>query len=141
MGSMSISSCICCMFVCCVHPVAVLNAEFCMTCSLLMLVVVVRLPRPMEGNGEFSDPYRTASSTTGGWSRWTILMCLIYIYIYPSKHYGLIFGPYGCHIFFYKVSIFCIRFHFCKYTLHLCYVFNVNLADSFDDRRSQCRLI
>ena len=29
------------MFVSCVHPVAVLNAEFCMTCSLLMLVVVV----------------------------------------------------------------------------------------------------
>ena len=25
----------------CVHPVAVLNAAFCMTCSLLMLVVVV----------------------------------------------------------------------------------------------------
>ena len=32
------SSCRCCMFVSCVHPVAVLNAEFCMTCSLLMLV-------------------------------------------------------------------------------------------------------
>ena len=31
----------CCMFVSCVHPVAVLNAAFCMTCSLLMLVVVV----------------------------------------------------------------------------------------------------
>ena len=28
----------CCMFVSCVHAVAVLNAEFCMTCSLLMLV-------------------------------------------------------------------------------------------------------
>ena len=28
----------CCMFVFCVHPVAVLNAAFCMTCSLLMLV-------------------------------------------------------------------------------------------------------
>ena len=28
----------CCMFVSCVHPVAVLNAAFCMTCSLLMLV-------------------------------------------------------------------------------------------------------
>ena len=28
----------CCMFVSCVHPVAVLNAKFCMTCSLLMLV-------------------------------------------------------------------------------------------------------
>ena len=38
MGSMSVSSCKCCMFVSCVHPVAVLNAAFCMTCSLLMLV-------------------------------------------------------------------------------------------------------
>ena len=26
------------MFVSCVHPVAVLNSAFCMTCSLLMLV-------------------------------------------------------------------------------------------------------
>ena len=38
-GSVSVSSCRCCMFVSCVHPVAVLNAVFCMTCSLLMLVV------------------------------------------------------------------------------------------------------
>ena len=38
MGSVSVSSCRCCTFVSCVHPVAVLNAEFCMTCSLLMLV-------------------------------------------------------------------------------------------------------
>ena len=38
MGSVSVSSCRCCMFVSCVHPVAVLNAEFCMTCGLLMLV-------------------------------------------------------------------------------------------------------
>ena len=38
MGSMSISSCRCCMFVYCVHPGAVLNAVFCMTCNLLMLV-------------------------------------------------------------------------------------------------------
>ena len=37
MGSMSVSSCRCCMFVPCVHPVAVLNAAFCMT-YLLMLV-------------------------------------------------------------------------------------------------------
>ena len=36
MGSVSVSSCICCMFVSCVHPVAVLNAAFCMTCSLLI---------------------------------------------------------------------------------------------------------
>ena len=38
MGSMSVSSCRCCMFVSCVHPVAVLNAEFGMICSVLMLV-------------------------------------------------------------------------------------------------------
>ena len=38
MGSVSVSSCICCKFVSYVHPVAVLNAAFCMTCSLLMLV-------------------------------------------------------------------------------------------------------
>ena len=38
MGSVSVSSCRCCMFVSCVHPVAVLNAAFCMTCSLLILV-------------------------------------------------------------------------------------------------------
>ena len=34
----SVSSCRCCMFVSCVHPVAVLNAALYMTCSLLMLV-------------------------------------------------------------------------------------------------------
>ena len=38
LGSVSVSSCRCCIFVSCVHPVAVLNAVFCMTCSLLMLV-------------------------------------------------------------------------------------------------------
>ena len=38
MGSISVLSCICCMFVSCVHPVAVFNAAFCMTCRLLMLV-------------------------------------------------------------------------------------------------------
>ena len=38
MGSVSVSSCRCCMCMLCVHPVAVLNAAFCITCSLLMLV-------------------------------------------------------------------------------------------------------
>ena len=38
MGSMSVSSCRRCMFVYCVHPVAVLIAAFCTICSLLMLV-------------------------------------------------------------------------------------------------------
>ena len=37
-GSMSVSSCRCCMFVSFVNQVAVLNAAFCMTCSLLMPV-------------------------------------------------------------------------------------------------------
>ena len=38
MGSVSVLSCRRCMFVSCVHLVAVLNAAFCITCSLLMLV-------------------------------------------------------------------------------------------------------
>ena len=38
MESVSVSSCRCCMFVSCVHPVSVINAAFCMTCSLLLLV-------------------------------------------------------------------------------------------------------
>ena len=38
MGSVSVSSCRCCMFVSSVHPVTVLNASFCMTFNLLMLV-------------------------------------------------------------------------------------------------------
>ena len=42
MGSVSVSSCMCCMFVSCVHPVAVLNAKLCMTFSLTMLVEVAR---------------------------------------------------------------------------------------------------
>ena len=37
-GSMSVSSCRCCMFVFGVPHVTVLNAAFCITCSLLMLV-------------------------------------------------------------------------------------------------------
>ena len=38
MGSVSVSLCRCYMFVFCVYPVTVLNAVFCMICSLLMLV-------------------------------------------------------------------------------------------------------
>ena len=43
MGSVSASSCRCCMFVSCMHSVEVLNAAFCMTCSLLMLVEDARV--------------------------------------------------------------------------------------------------
>ena len=38
MGSVSVSSYICCIFASCMHPVPVLNAVFCMTCNVLMLV-------------------------------------------------------------------------------------------------------
>ena len=37
MGSMSVLVYICCMFVSCVHPVAVINAVFYITCSLFFL--------------------------------------------------------------------------------------------------------
>ena len=36
--------------------------------------------------------------------------------------------------FFLQGLPFLYTFPFCKYTLHVCYVFNVNLTDSFDDR-------
>ena len=45
MGSMSVLSCRCCMFVSCVHPVAVLNAAFCTTCSLLEVMLKSLLKR------------------------------------------------------------------------------------------------
>ena len=55
MGSMSVSSCRCCMFVYCVYPVTVLNAAFCMTCSSLMLVEDAggdhSMPLPYYGRG------------------------------------------------------------------------------------------
>ena len=38
MGSMLVSSCRCCMGVSCVHPVAILKALFCMSCSLSVFV-------------------------------------------------------------------------------------------------------
>ena len=57
MGSVSVSSCRCCMFVSCVHHVAVLNAEFCMTYSLLMLVEDAR-------GGHMEDAYSRAGLIT-----------------------------------------------------------------------------
>ena len=58
MGSVSVSSCRCCMFVSCVHPVAVLNAAFCMTCSLLMLVE--------DAIGDHTEGLQTTQPTRGG---------------------------------------------------------------------------
>ena len=55
MGSMSVSSCRCCMVV---HPVAVLNAAFCMTCSLLMLV--------KDARGDHIEGLQMTQLTSGG---------------------------------------------------------------------------
>ena len=109
-----------------------------------VVVVVVCLPRPMEGMGrlQFSDLFFTElpvpPQAAGVVGTFNVLD------IYPSEHYGLSFFctlrmPFFLqgHFFFF----FLYTFPFCKYTLHVCYVFNVNLTDSFDDRRSQCRLI
>ena len=38
MGRVCVSSCICCVFVPVVHPVAILSAVFCVICSVLMFV-------------------------------------------------------------------------------------------------------
>ena len=58
MGSVSVSSCRWCMFVSCVHPVACLNAAFCMPCSLLMLV------KDARGN-HMEEAYSRAGLITG----------------------------------------------------------------------------
>ena len=38
MGSVCVSSCRCCVFVCVVHPIAILSTVFCVICSLLMFM-------------------------------------------------------------------------------------------------------
>ena len=44
-------------------------------------------------------------------------------YLYHSEHYGIIFGPYGCHIIFTRSPLFVyISIIFGKYTLHVSYV-------------------
>ena len=57
MGSVIVSLCRCCMFVSCVHHVAVLNAAFCMTCSLLMLVE--------DAIGDHTGRIQTTQPTSG----------------------------------------------------------------------------
>ena len=58
----------------------------------------------------------------------------------PPQAAGVV-GTFNVLDFFFTRSLFLYTFPFCKYTLHVCYVFNVELTDSFDDRRSQSRLI
>ena len=60
MGRVSVSACIFCMFVSCVHPVAVLNAAFCMTCSLLILAQDAR-------DHHMEEAYSRAGLITAFW--------------------------------------------------------------------------
>ena len=69
MGSMSVSSCRCCMFESCVHPVAVRNAAFCMTCSLLMLVEDAR-------GDHMEEAYSRAGLMTALYVAMSVSFCL-----------------------------------------------------------------
>ena len=67
----SVLSCRCCMFVSCVPPVVVLNAAFCMTCSLLMLVEDTR------GN-HMEEEYSRAGLMTALYVVISVSFCLPY---------------------------------------------------------------
>ena len=57
-------------FVSCVHPVAVLNAAFCMTCRLLMLVEHAR--------GDHMEEAYSSSKKTRGWNATDICTNCVY---------------------------------------------------------------
>ena len=71
-GSVSVSSCRCCMFLSCVNPVTVINAAFCMICSLLTLVENARGDHMEEvyshssGKLESTHPSRTSVKSDQG---------------------------------------------------------------------------
>ena len=69
MGNVSASSCRCCMFVSCVHPVAVLIAALCMTCSLLMLVEDAR-------DDHMEEAYSRAGLITALYVAMSVFFCL-----------------------------------------------------------------
>ena len=69
MGSMSFSSCRCCMFVSCVHPVAVLNAAFCMNYNFLMLV-------EDERSDHMEEAYSRAGLMTALYVAMSVSFCL-----------------------------------------------------------------
>ena len=54
------------------------------------------------------------------------------LFIYNSEHYGLIFGPYGCHIIFTR---YCKVFSQVHFACVLC--IQRHSTGSFDNRRSQ----
>ena len=104
-----------------------LKSRNCFLCSVKpadFVVVVVRLPRPMEGNG-VTPIFKSLQNCQFHHRQLESLehfnMLCVYIFVY-SEHYDLSFLDLTDAIF--------------ASTLHVCYVFNVNLTDSFDDRWS-----
>ena len=70
MGSVSASSCRCCMFVSCVHPVAVLNAAFCMTSfsDMVCLIILMQMTR--------SCIWQWIITTIICWMVWYVFNCV-----------------------------------------------------------------
>ena len=87
METMSVSACICCMFVSCVHPVTVLIAAFCMTCSLLMLVEDAR-------GDHMEEAYSRAGLMTTSYVAITVSFCLLYHVIVSA--FIICSGLYAC---------------------------------------------
>ena len=91
--------------------------------SVLILVSSVYIPFT-DGIGRhnimlrFPDPYRTASSTTGGWSRWYILMCFIILSTTVS-HFWTLRMPF----FFTKSPLFVYISFFFASTLCICVMY------------------
>ena len=105
-----------CMFI-------VSNVLIISSATVIVRAVVVCLPRPMEGMGwlQFSDLFTECQFHH---RRMESSEHLMYFFIYNSEHYGLIFGPYRCHIIFTMSSLFiflvCTLPFFRKDTLHVC---------------------
>ena len=69
MRIVSVSSFRCCMFGSCVNPMAGLNAAFCMTCSLLMLVKDTR-------SDHMGEAYSRAGLMTALYISMSVSICL-----------------------------------------------------------------
>ena len=82
--------------------------------------VVVRLPRPMEGNG-VTQIFRSLQNCQFHHRRMESLEHFNVFDIYPSEHYGLSFLDLT-DVIFLQGLLFCIHFHFAS-TLCMCVMY------------------
>ena len=87
-------------------------------------VVIVRLPRPMEGNG-VTPIFRSLQNCQFYHRRLESLehFNVLDLYISFGALRSLIFGPYGCQIFFYKFSPFFAYIFIFASTLCMCVMY------------------